>query len=681
MTPDEELAALRRLAELQGSPEKPSTLVDSLKSGVSGLAEGAVKLPFAAADLLKLGVVKGGNMLAGEGWQEKNKDWLDLGNLGSSGLDKLIETILPGGVWHKPGTETGKYVNAGAMGLGGALGGLGVAGLANKGAGALATTKAALPGVSVAGVTSGLGAHEAQKRFPDYPMLSSFLGGLAGGVAPAAAALIPKLAGKTGPLNTLAGTTDNADRMLHTIGSGAGPSDFPQARINLDTLNSAGARTTTMGDLFPANSTVGAGVDFIAGSAGGGALQRRLAGREDDISALIADALSATGQGRNSPATVSDMVANAAQSRIDQLRRVKNRPLERLRNLPPVPAHEVMTGIRNLERAGTSPGMFPEADRSAILGIVEALTDANTGMVRPRPGPYGTTVTGLGPGPQQSLPAIGLNIADFSQKPVAYGASAGQQINARSAGIAQNLASDAVNNFPAPWGPSYQGARNTSDYLRNRFYEPAISGPLGKLAGHPGAVAEVPASRLSSIVANRNPDEITALVKQLGKGDRGIGTDSTSQIARAILDQRAQTGHGGDVTRLRGEKGAPLDQNLQALIEATGGNTQRFNQKLDAAEVLKTGGQRSPDLSVALAKESERSLLGAIAQPFYTARRLAAEGASQEAVAKVAEILANPTPDTLRRLEQAAAVDPSLKLALVRTGIISGIAASSGVGP
>ena len=428
---------------------------------------------------------------------------------------------------------------------------------------------------------------------------------------------------------------------------------------NIRNAHRAGSTTYSLADAIPPDSALGARGRAVGNSTPENALRSRLQGREADINQLIAAAMDDSGPLLGSPQAKVDVLKDAAKARLASANRRVNRPFEDLRTQPNIPEAEGMAALRELERRADVPGRSAQ-DTMALDEAISALQDTKNPVVRLRsqPDPRNPRQMNLRevrePGPQSRPEALSLNLAELGEKRGSLAGDAASRISPAAARRAQQEATAVVQAMPAPWGPALAEALTRGQARRAKLFTPLKEGPVGHIGGmNLGATNEAPLGILNQVVSGRSADELTTLLKQLEKGISG----STTGTARALLEHRGQGLPAESVPGIRPREGTPARTALDTLVDRTGGNSERFNNRLDVADQISTNGA-----AMGSADPIRMNLAQLLIRPFRTVDMMSTGQLETSRLNDIARILSNP--QNLEELRRIAQFDPAARAQL-----------------
>jgi hypothetical protein len=643
------------------------------KAAGSGLAEGAARLPFLGSDLINLGLDLTQKHLApewmrGEGYQRFRE-----AHKGSGWLDEGLAAVGTG--FHKPQTPTEKYLNLGAQGVGG--------GLASVAPRALAPTARVLP-LAKPTMPAELIRSTAAKVAP--------VAAIAGGGGALSGQALQDFTGSENPLVGLAGSlvgglglgwglarTPKPQKALAEAGQATSADDWAAAERNLAKFQQSGARTATLGEAFPGDSPFLGITKEATAQAGANPLIARMAERSADLQQLSDRALNAVGREVSTDA-VAAAAESAAKGRLQQFRSARTAEYgKRLAGAPALDERNVRdlhASLLDLAKAQQNSN-----DRAAIEAVARVL-------VHPEPRRVAYLVRIKEPGKParfeqrfRSETQYKTDVGDTARELKALRDSMEYNATTASTPVKLNAHSfrqpyEIVNDFLRQAAPEhYPRAEDAFRRFSTQLITPAEKGPLGTMAGRSTAEnAQVPASRMEALINRQAPEEIPRTLQSLAKGAES--ETALQDIGRAVLQQRVRTGEGNLGNRLAGGAAGSLgERQTQALLQSIGPNTAAFNTPVDVMRLLSRieSSAASGGMSQR-AKDFGTSLGTSVVSPFQDAWVRMMLATRKTNYQKVAEILADPTPENLAKLRELAKSDPALRL---RLGLGAGLSSTN----
>lgn len=617
----EELEALRRLAELEArmqvtrgmEHDKGPTSVDVLgftKDSGKALGRGALS---ALASFAEAGASldpkpevrkEGGKLIISPPKEIPYEDTLQ------GGVDKLIPPQE--GLWYR-----------GMEGAGGGLASGGLGGLRNLGINALSGAGS--------NMASAATSEALETQNPIVRKVASLLAGVGAGAG---------IGFGLGPKQTAGQTA------LREASRGA---DFPQAGRNIQTMQQGGMQTGTLAEAFPEQNQLLALALEARNNAGGEALKFRTAGRSQDLQNAGEEFLNRV-SGPVNPNAVANEVADAANANLGNLRNLRTDAVgNRLRGqvVPSQAVSQIFAGLLRTARNTQSPEVA-DAYRQVAQQLVQ---------------PNGTQFV-------TDLQQLSFQLKRLKENPPTLTASTGRNINANDLRSAIQDAEAHLGRISRPFREAMEDYASFS----NDVVTPAQEGTMGKLADrNPNLTSPTPASRLENITRNQGPvptqtggprNPIQGTMFDLGDSSViGNAAVNRREVARALLQMKLEGGSTNPGSTVRGLSGSQLDTNLDELLSSAGVNPARAKQPLQAADLLQnfqgapgTGGNRPT------------SALDSTARPLRAIGMRASAATQEEYFREIAEALANPTPERLRKLQEIAMFDPSVRKMLTAQG-------------
>lgn len=638
----------------------------------SGLVKGLAKTPFLMSDLLNLGLDVTKNKLNPE-WMnsEGYKDFRKY-HKGSGWVDEAL--AAGGGEFYKPQGTAEKLVDAGAGGAGaGALGSMvrmaapaarmlpGLSAPAQSSELIRSTARAGMTPSAAAGALGGT-IGEGTSLATDSPMM-----GLAAGLVSGTAA------------GGMLGRTDKAKAALALAGQAHTPADFAQAGRNLDLTQRMGAKTATLGEMFPDRSPFLKIVNEAGDQAGTNPVIRGLAGRQADNQQLIDKALSSLGP-RPAGQRVANEAAEAAKTRLGQMDAAASDVYSRrLAQMPPLDKQEVkglVTQLREMARSEQS-----HARRNALNEAANALmtTEPKKFAVREKNGNWRIEERDV-PTPKTDVQAIKDDLSALQKKPTFDPTKQGPAslLDAKALQDAYRMVMDSIKAMGPEYPQGLAGAERGFSRVKQATSNPARQGPLKTLAGaesdinSPAAVV-----RLNSLIEGQDAQGVSTLLNSLQKGSPN--PELKQEIARVLLGRRVETGLGNSAEKLLGgAPGSASAETTEALLKAAGQNTKAFLEPVEAARLLSRVGGEAAGGSAQRGKQMGSNWFTSLINPGYDITLRSGLAARQKGYSEIAEML-KPTPENLARLQELAKKDPNLLLRLgLGGGLLGGTTAAEG---
>ena len=684
---------------------KPSAWKDALKSGVSGLAEGALRAPFLGGDLFALGAQALEKLRPGSTTEQNRASMSDQVLQGLSDLPgnianeqgKPFSSATPLTL-HNPETAAGRYVNS----MGNAVGGMVLGGLgALKAPIKLAATPGIFPKVTSAvsriarqplAQAAGIGAAgefagDVSRGFDETKDQNS----LARTGGSAAAALLSALTGRV--------ATPRAEKPLYEATKGMTAADWQAARAENARLGAAGANSRTVADSLPQTSQLVAVEREISNTTGGQALYEKLAGRSTgEIPRLLSEAKGAAQRtavpqlgGSFSPLDPRQSMDDAVFALARGNRTAEMMP--HLRNAPLMPEGDLAPIVQALKQRAADPRNAGTVDQTSLNNAASTVN----GLPRyplpqpPAPGPLSGPGTLTG-GPAGPLPAGAAPTPQLGAPPMALPAPAGRALvpqgppggaitapgmPAIPAGEAQNMLPPRGGfqmpqpqqpvtdvNFPTPQGVNLEAlSKEVKRLMTVGDGVPAEGAAAGKVldkASSRGAAGEA-----SALLRKANPNYDAAMSAYAGKSPQ-------VDIARILAENKLKpivnpASSGMPVDDVR-------DQLARALRKVDPGMETFVNEKLRAADTLS---RNTAEQGVeGLAQQLGQSPVAAMLTPFGSGAKFANTASRIKSNKLIADLLANPTPENYRILERLSQTDPAVARALREQGLIGATNAS-----
>lgn len=606
MSPAEkELAELEELAALESAMKKAApTLAQKAVSEAPGIGGFLAKTGKDAAR----GLMSGMAGLVGSGGGKTGNIPLDLMSAVTKGAGAQIQKALPVDPNETPNEQLWRKTSEG-MGGGALLGG---------GAGVV-------PNLFTGGV-SGLSG-ELGRRFGGKAGM-----GQAGEIA--GSALGGGLAGfMSGPRQSVA--REDIRRTLPD----ATPQTFQNASQKLDDFASVGAKTHTLAEAFPENHPLRTLAEEARGGNLANALQARTAGRKEDLQDLGETFLDRIGP-QVDPNIVANKAGGAANATLAATKELRS------------------TGVANRLAGETVP-----AKEVRDIGVSLMLVGRN--QARPGAGEAYRTVA------KQLLGQDGKPITDVQQLSFAIKELKKNAANPNSPIRAGGAISDvdlghAISAAEAGLkaaSPAFKGAMDDFVDFTRGVIEPQRQGPIGSLSDrNPLIAGQTPVSKLEGVLKGNSPQTISSVARTLDDPNLTQGqTVSPTEIARALAQQRLQSGPTNPGEAMRGNPGSQQEDQFSALLRAGGNNLSNTLKPLAVADELQ-GMQGLPN------RNEGPQMRGwqAVIRPFRTLDMMLSGQAQRSVQKELAELLADPAK--LAELQKAAMFDPNLRRQLSSVG-------------
>jgi hypothetical protein len=616
-TSQEELEALRRLAELEAAKVKPSlaknvsTIGAALKKTgsdlLSGLGQGAAMFTQGVGNTVVPTMALPARLLKKPA-EDLQKKSVDFGK--EYGLEPGYGKTIAQSVGSAAAVPLGAGSPIGALGL---LGG---------------------------GIGAGAG-QEAAKNVDEnnipLQIAATLVGGVGGGYL-------------FGPRQSIA----RRDIRLET--ENLTKADWDAALKNIKDFNASGSTTATLGESFPGQTGVKSLTLKAAQGRGGEVLRNQLAQREDDIKRMGLEIPGLVDPRSVSLTDATREAAEAATRRLNSIKSAAQRPLTNIRRdeaagkLPPIPEQIAKQLVEGFEKNSRRP-MMPRADALGREDMLPAFLDPNAPdwqrfTFNPKTKVLEETAQ---EGPQQSLSSLLLNIAENTPSATSASAKAGITIGKGGQNRARAAAFDSVNLLPDPFGK--RAAEAGEEYLRRKeaWVTPAEEGPLRKIAGskNPEGI-QLSEARLNAILDDPlMPGKTGEVLRELKKG----GAD-TKAIARALVENKLVEKPSAFANTLAGEPGSAQARQLDELLTAAGVDPLPINQRINTSNALTL----RPGMNI---KElPQMRAMQALLRPFRTIDMRTTAQTEAGVNRELAELLYKPTPEKLAELQKIAMFDP-----------------------
>ena len=665
--------------------------IGGIKAAANGVAEGAARLPFFLSDILNLGLDTVEKKLNPAWMQTSGYKDFRAAHKGSGWLDQGLAAL--GGEFYKPKTDFERYSNLAGQGVGGGVLGAGVrmvapaarttAGVADAlGAVGQTLSRAPMPTLGAIGDTATAAASKIP-RMPvtmDPALIRSTakaampLGAVAGATGGMAGLGLQQATGEEdNPLVGLAGNvlggmlpgwwaggTSRPSRMLGEGAQSFTPVEWKAAQANLAKFKRQGATTATLGEAFPGEHSLLGLTREATTQSGSNALTAKLAERGADLTQLTDRALNAVGPQVN-PTNVAAAAEQAAKARLAQFRGARSAAYNRrLAGAPPLDENRV-AAVRQALQAGAQ-GQQSTVAADPMNAIAEVLLKANPETrwqwTQQQGVPLLEPVTARFPKTDVQALATDLKSLRSNMEYNPVNASTPKKLDA----FAFKAPYKTVNDFLRKESPGhYVPAERSYRYFTEKLVEPAEKSPLGAMAGRSAADnAVVPVNRMEQLVVGQDPSSIGPTMRSLAKGG---DPDLPQQVARAILQNRVRVGGEAPSQQLLGgSAGSLAEAQTNALVRSVGPNVRAFAEPVEVMQLLervKSGAAAGG--SQQRAKEAATNLGSAVFAPFQEGWVRLALAARKANYRQAAWLLANPSEQNLKTLQQLAQSDPAFR--------------------
>ena len=633
MTPDEELAVLRRLAELEGvsaTPPKPITVGDVVSSKLPGFLGEAGK-----------SIARGGaNTLIG-----------GLDALSAGELDPVTMQPIPNPYVKKAqsfvdetlGKGDNSYFSRGMEGIGSMLG----------------------PNQLGARIMTGLGGgfggkaggELAGKVDPQFAPAGEVIGSVLGGGIPARG-----LTGQRQPEAIVRGALE-----------GTTPADWIRAGRNLEDFQQAGVQTGTLVDALNSRQALTALATELRNSPGGELFNQRVNNRGEDLTNLgnlftFRTNLPDLGPIQpNNPLAVANQTSDAANAVLADARTARTRQYQADLAGEVVAPQDVINIYSNLMARASNPALtdaIRAAYREAALTLIKTDSSRTTpinSLMLPSVSIRNQTAST----PITNLADLGSNIKALKANPPGENASTGAKIDAS---IYREALRDLERQLRAV-SPAYARANNNYSATSRNVIAPLREGPIGRMRDvNPTAETPTPTSRLDALVGKDNSaDAIARALAQLS----GFGANPRA-ILQAVAQRKMDLGTTDPGATMRGIPGSPAEARLNTAIQAGGLDPAQVTQPLRAADNL----QNFQNPPIVLQSNDNRALLGALLTPFRRGEFELTKAARMRNNQEISQLLSPMDQAGLDRLREIAMFNPELRRMLsAQLGFTSALSA------
>jgi len=633
MTPDEELAALRRLAELEGvsaTPPKPITVGDVMSSNLPAFLGEAGK-----------SIARGGaNMLIG-----------GFDSMGMKQLDPVTMEALPNPLVQKAqsfvdetlGKGDNSYFSRGLEGIGSMAG----------------------PNQLLARIMTGLGSgfggkaggEVAGKVDPQFVPAGEVVGSVLGGIIPAR--------GLTGQRQS--------ESIINRALEGTSPADWIRAGRNLEDFQQTGVQTGTLVDALNSRQALTALAIELRNAPGGALFNQRVNNRGEDLTnlgELFTFRTNPPNLGpmqQNNPLGVANQTSDAANAVLSNARTARTRQYQADLAGEVVAPQDVINIYSNLMARASNPALT-DATRAAYREAALALIKTDSSRTAPITNlllPSTSVRNQVASTPITNLADLGANIKSLKANPPGENASTGTKIDAS---IYREALRDLERQLRAV-SQAYARANNNYSATSRNVIAPLREGPIGRMRDvNPTSETPTPTSRLDALIGKDNsPNAIAQALAELS----GFGANPRA-ILQSVAQRKMDLGSTDPGGTIRGLPGSPAEARLNTTIQAGGLDPAQVTQPLRAADNL----QNFQNPPIVLQSNDKRSLLGALLTPFRRGEFELTKADRMRNDQEISQFLSPMDQAGLDRLRQIAMFNPELRRMLsAQLGFTSALSA------
>lgn len=429
--------------------------------------------------------------------------------------------------------------------------------------------------------------------------------------------------------------------------TGTTSGEFTSAIQNAGNAQNAGAKTATAAEMFEPGSGVMALASKTRASSPNNALRLQTTNRPGDIQDLANEFLNRIHPPVD-PNTVANRASGAANDTLATTRDLRGTGLSNTL------AGEVVQPAQVSSLQGDLLSLAKIQDRpdagNAYRLVAKALTNQN-----------GQPITSV-----QELSLAIKSLKDAAKNPNSPIFS--------GAAISGVDLSNAIRSAEAGLGDISPAFKTGMEDFRNfsqSVITPQRQGPIGSLADrNPLVAGQTSVSRLAGLLSGNSPQTVGGVARTLADPVMTGGqTVAPTEIARALAQRTLAKGPANPGAAVRGTEGSDAQQAIEALLQAGGNDAKNTMLSLSVADRLQ------PFATPANVSEAPKmQALQLALRPFRT-MDMASTGRSINSVnEEVAKILANPSPENLRKIQEMAMFDPALRKALsAKSGILSAL--------
>lgn len=631
----QETAEIRQM-QLRPKGDEHHGKKDFAKSAISGGLEGVVRAPLIGGDLAKLAMLGVNKLRPGTVEPETmeqfgSQGWIDA--FKGSPQDKWLRDKLGLEAAYEPQTKAGRYGKAvsSAVTGGATMGGMGAApGLMQSGAQGLNAARVALtPGMLAinggAGAAAELG-YDVSRGFDDTKE-GNPLAALAAGMG----------AGTTGQIfRTI--RAPNLDQVLYNALKGTGKDEWTASRADLKDFKQSGSQSFTLADLPKLQSRIGGLARGMSNATGGDLLQQKLSLQQrmnTDIPKLMKDTLEGTHSAPVDPREIAELMATRGTARVDGAKRQRFTALAgNLDNAGSVnPVDLLRETNATVRKAMIQPGNQSVGTRQALDAAEEALIGKKN----------------LPPMIAQATPNV-LNVRSLS-----HNVKSLRDVPTREAGnpktamrnsdrdLAATQADEALKRASPGYRQAMQQYGDTTENLVNPLKK-SLPGMMSDAKSFDGVM-----ERLRKVPADKLQAEINSM---------GLTDDEVLRLAKAVgtnLHPVPNMAMAGDM------RDREIFTKLVDYVDPD--LAKHLGKKVSVADALsRLSSEHSSDRTLGL--NLSKNAVSNMVNPFGTISLRAGLRTSEKQTAQISELIGNPTPQNLAKLQELSKVDPRAKRAL-----------------
>jgi hypothetical protein len=418
--------------------------------------------------------------------------------------------------------------------------------------------------------------------------------------------------------------------------------DFPAAQANADAARRSGSTTATAAEMFPVGSAPMRLAESARSATPVNPLAAATENRPGDIKALADTFLNRIGPEVN-PNTIATQAASSADSFFKNLKQNRGADTRAPMAGVDLPAAEVQGLSQGIGQLAGWQQRKPAQD--AYTAVAEAISP-NASQLNP----HGVPIT--------SLQELSFAVKDLKKaaknpnSPVSTG-----QISAND----YRQAISQVEDYLYVRQPGYKEAMDNFGAHTEKLLKPAGQSPIGKLSNrNPILAGEQSVSKLEGLLRGNNAQMVEDTVSDLARPKlTGGNTTSPTDIARALAQTKLNAGPLDPGQAIRGTEGSGQQANFEALLRAGGNNVENTMEPLAVADRLQ------PFLKSASSNLQPKMSLFQMIRPFRTIDMATSANRTNKANAEVARLLADNSPEAIRRLQEISMFDPNIRRMLM----------------
>jgi len=615
-------------------------LRDNIKSAISGAAEGPVRGLLVGGDLTKL-ALHGINKIVPETISESTVDrfgsqpWIDAFRQSTEG-EKLRNAGVD--LTYAPQTSGGRYSKAGAGAITSAatMGGLGsVRGLLGGASGLNAAGVSLSPAmIAINGLTGLAGelAYDASRKFdetkPGNPLVAAIAAMLTG-------------AGGNAVRQAFA---PNLNQVVHNATKGMSDKEWQAAQQELGDFAKSGSSTYTLADLPSLQPRIGGLARGMSNQTGGDLLQQKLSHQvrvNTDIPKLMKEVAEGTTPGPVDPREVARLLSEKAGARIAGAEKARTNAL--LGNLEAAgnvnPADLLKATNQTVRNAMRQPGNQGIGTRRALDEAERALIGKDPSTF---PGGFAPMIAQVNP-PVLNVRALSTNVKSLNDMPTRGAGNARTAIRNSDRALASQAADEALKRASPGYAKAMQQYGDTTEHLIKPL-ELSLTGAVKDAKDFNGVL-----ERLRKVPVDKLQAEINTM---------GLSDPEVLQLAKAV------GGRLKPVPSLVNEADLADRRIFEKLVDYVDPDlASQLGKKLSTADALS---RLSSELSAAtdVTLNMGKNPVATAVSPFGEVNLRSRLRTSAKETSNLSELIGNPTPENLRRLQELSRIDPRAKRAL-----------------